>query len=73
MLLLTSAPISQGKNEVPMEWEVGQNTRGGLGVLEDTSSLLPLPELATHIALGGTEDKHVKPDRYYFVPSCSGL
>jgi len=32
-------------------------------VLED--SLLPLPEFATHIALGGTEDKHVKPDRYF--------
>jgi len=40
-------------------------------VLEN--SLLPFPEFATHIALGGTEDKHVKPDRNYFVPSCSGL
>jgi hypothetical protein len=40
-------------------------------VLEN--SLLPFPEFATHIALGETEDKHVKSDRNYFVPSCSGL
>jgi len=70
VLLLTPAPLSQEKNEVLVELEVGYYPRVW-EVLEN--SLLPFPGFATHIALGRTEDKHVKPVRNYFVPSCSGL
>ena len=71
VLLLTPAPLTQGKDEVPIEWEAGLNLRGCREVLE--KSALPLPGFATHFVLGGIEDKHVNPDRYHFVPFCSGL